>query len=617
MIRALQRCTLWSTFPADGGECLAEVAWIARSLTTTWRDTGEHDLRGQVPRRSAAAELLLAQDLLVLRLEREGGGVDEWLVTEAHDARAGAAIEVVATSARGWLGTLPPVAQKYPGGTAPVLHWTRTMPAAQFWLYELQPVNGQLPSWITKGIWDDETTTITVTGNRSNPLELCLQIAQQLDARTGVRHAVSLRWVDAETYALDIRRVGSETSEVRLEEGRNLTGLRRSRRRRAWPTIIYPASEGGVVPSDGWWRLAAGGGTAWTLAGWDGMGDPVPFDDCWNGLYLRAHDGTLVQITDSAAPASITVSSGAALGVGHLVQLPLTAAGTDASALRDPLRAVDLPARRDYPLGNRTNFLRNGHFGSWAAGDPVAWAMTTQGGVTYAEETNTIAWEYGGAAIFWQFDGITGGQPILRAEQTFAMPHRLRNRVWYAQARAWASGAVGCTLSLEMFRAGGVTTAIAEIGGRSGIDDWVIATVNSDQTGAGVGAWTGGLRIRIYQAAAAPARNGYLDLALFMLDAEETPIFGSEPTLALTNAHAELLAGRSAIRYDVRVVDRARAMPWRFGHEVLTPGGVARIVAPSLATDTRVTIAEMQVQELERTATRLALAEAPARLSGR
>lgn len=616
MIRALVRTTLWDGFPADGGECLGQVTWVARSLSTTWRDTGEHDLRGRIPASTDTAAALLAADMLVLRLEREGGGIDEWLVTEVHDARRGSAIDVIATSARGYLGTLDPVVQRYPGGTPPVMRWSRAMPAVQFWLYELQHV---MPAWITKGIWDDETVNIAVTCDRTNPLELLLQIADQLNNATGVRRSVSLRWVDAATYALDIRRIVADptATEVRLEEGRNLTGLRRSRRRAAWPTIILPGGTGGVSPSEGWWRLSAGSGTAWTLAGWDGMPDPVPFDDIWNGTYLRAHDGTLVQITDCAAPNSIVVASGTALAIGHLVQLPLTVDGVDGTILRDPLRAVDLPARRDYPIGERTNFLRTGHLSEWSGGDPVGWAVSTAGGVTYAEETNTIAWEYGGAAMFWQFDGVTGGQPILTLQQTFAMPHRLRNRFWYASATAWASGAAGCTMAVDLFRHGGITTVTGEIAGRSGIDDWATIAASSDQTAAGIGAWTGGVRVRIYQAAVTPARNGYLDLVLCCLDEDPTPVFGSQPGAILTPAIAELLAGRSAARFQAEVVDRARAAPARFAHEAFSPGGVARIVAPSMDTDVRVTIAEMTVSELQRTATRLALAEAPARLSGR
>jgi hypothetical protein len=616
MIRALVRTTLWDGFPADDGERLAEVTWLKDSLTTTWRDTGEHDLRGRIAVGTEAATALLGGDLLVLQLEREGGGVDEWLVTEVHDARRGAAIEVQATSARGYLGTLDPVVQRYPGGTPPVMRWSRAMPAVQFWLYELQYV---VPAWITKGVWDDETINVVVTCDRTNPLEFALQIAEQLATATGVRRRVALRWIDAETYALDIRRIVADpgTTEVRLEEGRNLTGLKRSRRRAAKPTILLPGGNGGVVASDGYWRISAGSGTAWTLAGWDGMPDPVPFDDIWNGTYLRAHDGTLVQITDCTAPNSIVVSSGTALAIGHLVQLPLTVDGVDATILRDPLRTVDLAGRRDYPVGARTNFLRTGHLAEWSGGNPVGWTVTTQGGVSYAEETNTIAWEYGGAAVFWQFDGVTGGQPILTLQQTFAMPHRLRNRYWYALATAWASGAAGCTMAVDLYRHGGVTTAFGEIAGRSGIDDWATVAASSDQTAAGVGAWTGGVRIRIYQAAATPARNGYLDLVLCGLDEDPTPVFGSQPGTMLTPAIAELLAGRSAVRYQAEVVDRARAQPARFAHEALSPAGVARIVAPSMATDVRVTIAEMTVSELQRTATRLALAEAPARLSGR
>lgn len=613
-IGPLTRTTLWTGFRAAGATCLGEVTWEHPSLVTTWRDTGDHDLRGRVQRDSEAGVALLSGDFRVLCLERAGGDFDEWLVTEVHDSRRGATLDIQAKPPRAYLGTLLPVTEKYPSTAAPVVQWTRTMPVAQFWYYELDPSHGQLPAWISKGTWANETLTVTVTCDRTNPLALLLQLADAITAQTGERHIVDLRPVGTTGMALDIVPAAG-SAEVRIEEERNLAGLRIERRRLAHPTIIAPGTSDGLGLPDGWWRVASGSGTGWVLAGWDGMPAPVPFDDCWNGSYLQKHDGTFVQITDCAAPGSITVASGTGLAAGNLVQLPFDAAGTPLLALADPLRTADLFARRDYPIPGRTNFLQNGDFGEWSGGVPIGWTPTIFGGATYAEEVNTIAWEYGGAAVFWQFDGVTGGAPTLYMAQTLAMPHRLRNRIWYAQVRAWASGAVGCSLALDLTTASGLHTALFEIGGRSGVDDWVVATFAFDETAAGVGAWTGGVRVRIYQGATLPARNGYLDLVTFGLDDVADPVFGSGPGRLLAPVGADLLAARTPTRYDAAVTDRARADFARFSHEAFPPGGVGRLVAPSRGVDTRIRIAEMTVQEQERTKTRLALADAPTRLS--
>lgn len=369
----LTRLSVHSDLECNSGAHLDELPDVL-SARRTRRANGEGSLAVSFPRGGRGMSSVAVG--AVLRLEFADATVEEWRLSQVDDASGGPRdVSVLAQRATYELATRDRLVRTVDAG----VH-----------LYSFERVNASPSSIVTGDIlaalpafWSlgtfEPTTPVSVAFDFDNPRTALQKVLDAL-ARAGAPAEFDVeKRPGTAGYWLHVFNVSSPgVGSPRIETGKNLDGIKRTRRRDKFATRVVPRTGTGATIAAARWRVVSIVGLVVTLEAPETGGGPVGFDDQWNGAYLEKLNGTRTLITDSATGAThtVTVSDATNLSVGHRVRLVSDASGTDISELSVPGAPVIVRPLQVATLGEGHNWATNPVFARYAAGVFDAWTET-------------------------------------------------------------------------------------------------------------------------------------------------------------------------------------------------------------------------------------------------
>lgn len=586
------RVEIWSGFQCAGGARLAVVP-DALGVSEVRRIAGDEELTLRLPRGSVAWAHVL--DDRVLRITFSDGAFDEWRITQITEAHGmgGRLATIHAVSPLLELAAAMIGRTEADGTVVHDFEALQLSPAEHLATFVLPTLAAAGMGWVASGTIE-RTDAIDIVYDWDSPLAVCRRLAEATECE------LRLRRNGTAGYLIDVvAQVNGTVGAVDIRLGKNLEGITRTRDTGEQRTRIYPRG----VELDGiratmahaQWRVSAIAGTTVTLADPTGGDGPVAYDDQLNGHYLRTVGGALREITDSgAALHQVLLASVTGVSVNDLVEIRKNAAGDLLTYLGRPGRRV-IPGALDRPdLPDTTNIVANPVMRNWsglASDPPDSW--TRLGTPTLARTTTPTRWQTGGRSCRVQSSADGQG---LECNYVLVAP---------SSARPYASGFIAFWIEtgrvrVELWATDGVTTwrlpdgtdGLAYSSKTGGWDLLGVSGIDIKALGTGVTQ----VKIRVVQDGPGAA-DFYVDAAQITQTAGQEPLFeGSGGTALWQAANAELRrVSDPLVRYDIEVLDLARARPDVWPDDTLVIGGPVRI------TDDAIGIAGMtRVLELQR-----------------
>ena len=602
------RVEIWDDFQCAGGVRLGVVPDVL-AISDVRRLAGDDALTLRMPIGSVAWEH--ATDDAVLRVTFTDGSIDEWRITTIAESNGADGQLAMLTAAAPLLELAAAmIARTEADGT--VVHDFEALqlsPAEHLASFVLPALAAEGITWIAAGTIEP-TDPVDVVYDWDSPLAVCRRLAEAAECE------LQLRRNGTAGYLIDLVaqvNSGAATADIRL--GKNLQGITRTRETSEQRTRIYPRG----VELDGiratmahaQWRVAAIAGTTVTLADPGGGDGPIAFDDQLNGRYVRTVGGALREITDSAEAAQqVVLASVAGVAVNDRIEIRKNAAGDWLTHLDRPGARV-IPGALDRPdLPETTNVVANPVLRAWAgaASDPPD-SWTKVGTPTLARTTTATRWQTGARSC--RVQSTADGQGIESAYATIAP----------STARPYASGFIGFWLEsgrvrVELWATDGVTTWRLP-DGTDGLaystetGTWVLLGVSGlDVKALGLGVTQ--VKIRIVQDGAGTA-DFYVDAGQITQTAGQEPLFeGAGGTALWQAANAELRrVSDPLVRYDIDVLDLARARPDVWPDDVLVIGGPVRVTDHALGIVGSTRVLELQRDLLRAGDTKVVLSNRP------
>lgn len=603
----LARAIAYSKLACDGGQPLGGIPRMVQCRTIQ-RASGENTLEVTLPTGSPAIPLL--PNSAVLRLERVEATVEEWIVIRRRRRAPTGQCTLTAAPARLVLARQSLLAVNA-GTDVLVDAIAYNLTATEILTTYLLP---RLPSFVSLGTIEPTDRLVEWRGSALNGLQMILSLVDAINAArtsTGApRVRFEFRRVGETGYVIDL--LTSQTDEpLPLALPKNLKDFALDEDTVSQRTQYFPLGEGNITPHRATWRVAAGSGTTWDLAPWDlANGQPIGFDGQLVGDYLVKIDGSVVAITASTvANQRITIATSGGITIGDPVQLARNSGGDRKMVWTDPANPVTIAAYLPVQgVTDRVNYARNAILGDWSAGVPTGYTFSAPNGgsPTVTQNSSASFYERGPYSVKMDTVGVAFG----RLEMTWPMPHLLRNRTWSAKYRVYNAGALIVGKGFYIRTTSGWTPLNLDVA-----PGWNWLVVTQDESAAGTGAWTAGVR---FESGVAGSSLYYDRVEYALGDGTESDdiVIGCDPVRLVAAANLALAADRSETRrFEVDVIDRARLKPARYGTELILPNRRVRPIVSALAVDTTVTVVEVETDELRPASTRVTLETVAPRLT--